>query len=276
MKNYFLWNYYYASVREPKIKYLEWNPQFTEIIKELKKNDFNVIDYKINLNDYKQFLKNAKYHLFPKYYLTNLKRGALYNKSVEHYLASKFLNLCENDIYIDVATCDSPAPEIYNDLYKCKVYRQDLIFPEGIRGNIIGGDACDMPLKDGFATKMALHCSFEHFERDSDMKFIKEANRVLKKGGKLCIVPLLLYQRYCIKSNCSFLTEKTDIFDNDAIVYCAKYFLVRFSRYYDISHLITRIKHNLKNLNLTIFVIQNEKEIHLSCNVKFVALFEKQ
>lgn len=44
-------------------------------------------------------------------------------------------------IYIDIANASCPTPEIYHKLYGCKVYRQDLVFPEGIHGNAIGGDA---------------------------------------------------------------------------------------------------------------------------------------
>jgi hypothetical protein len=74
------------------------------------------------------------------------------------------------------------------------VYRQDLSFPEGIVGNVIGGDTADMPVRDAFANKMALHCSFEHFENGSDIGFIREASRVLRNPGKLIIVPLYLFQ----------------------------------------------------------------------------------
>jgi len=46
--------------------------------------------------------------------------------------------------------------------------------PRGINGNNIGGDAGNMPVKDGFATKMALHDALQCFEKDSDIEFIKE------------------------------------------------------------------------------------------------------
>ena len=62
----------------------------------------------------------------------------------------------------------------------------------------IGGDAASLPVPDGFATKMALHCSLEHFESDSDIRFFQEAHRVLSPGGKLVVVPLYLTERYFI------------------------------------------------------------------------------
>jgi hypothetical protein len=38
----------------------------------------------------------------------------------------------------------------------------------------VGSDAAAMPLEDAFADRMALHCSFEHFE-GRDNRFVAEA-----------------------------------------------------------------------------------------------------
>jgi SAM-dependent methyltransferase len=177
-------------------------------------------------------------------------------------------------VYIDVASSNSPSAEIYHKLYGCKTYRQDLIFQRGICGNTIGGDACNMPIKDGFATKMALHCSFEHFEQDSDIRFIKEASRILQKGGKLCIVPLYLSDDHIILINPTNLPRGGLQFDSDAKLYCVKGWAPRHVRYYDVPHLITRIIENT-DLEPTVYVVQNEKEADTSCYVKFIAVFEK-
>ena len=79
---------------------------------------------------------------------------------------------------------------------------------KGISDNVIGGYvAANMPLEDGFATKMGLHCSFEHFEGDADMRFIGEASRVLETAVRLCIVPLHLFNTYAIQTDISVLPE---------------------------------------------------------------------
>ena len=127
-----------------------------------------------------------------------------------------------------------------------------------------------------FATKMALHCSFEHFEQDADIRFIKEASRVLTKGGKLCILPLYLFEKYIILTDPSMLPKGNMPFESDAILYCAKGFGNRHGRFYDVSHFIARVVNNLNDLKLTIYVVQNEKEVDPSCYVKFIALFEKE
>ena len=131
----------------------------------------------------------------------------------------------------------------------------------GIHGNTIGGDASSMPVEDNFCTKMALHCSFEHFEGNSDIKFIKEVNRVLRKGGKLCILPFYLFTKYAIQTDPIVLSKSSIDFEGDATLYCARRYANRHGRFYDISHLIERIRKNLKDLKLTFYIVQNEKEV---------------
>jgi SAM-dependent methyltransferase len=276
LKEQFLWNYYYAALREPKEKCgVPHDPKIqNEIVAELKASDFNVKDYRIDVSGYLAYIKNAQYNKYPAY-MNGGKAKNFVEKSLEHYLAAKFLNLNVSDVYIDIASSDSPAAEIYSKLYGLKFYKQDLLFCPGLHGNIIGGDASNIPLEDGFATKMGLHCSFEHFEQDSDVKFIKEASRVLRKGGRLCILPLYMFNKYAIQTDPVVLPKGRTHFESDAVLRCVKNWPIRHSRFYDVAHLISRIRNNLNNLEMCIYVIENEKEIDTSCYVKFVALFEK-
>lgn len=266
------WGKYYSRVREPKI--LGYVPHdrkdvVSVIAGALSGNGFNVVPYRVDVDDYRKYLKDAAYR--NDYYKENFPE-----KSLEHYVAAKLLELRDDDVYIDVANENSPTPDIYRKLYGCTVYRQDLAFPEGIRGNTIGGDAANMPLENEFASKLALHCSFEHFENDSDIRFVREAGRVLKRGGRLCIVPFYLADRYAIQTDPTVLPGNGLRFEDDATLYCAKGWRNRHGRFYDVPHLISRIRNNLGELNLTIYVLQNEKEVDPTCHLKFVGLFEKR
>jgi SAM-dependent methyltransferase len=277
VKETILWNYRYYSLREPKVK--SWVPHddpdiLNAITEELEANNFNIIDLEINITEYKQYMRNAEYHKVPDYYKARNAKNFI-EKSLEHYLAAKLLDLSKDDIYIDIASGNSPTSGIYQKLYGCKAYRQDLAFPKGIHGNTIGGDASNMPIEDDFCTKMALHCSFEHFEGNSDIKFIKEASRVLRKGGKLCILPFYLFTKYAIQTDPIVLPKSGINFEREATLYCARGYVNRHGRFYDIPHLIERIRKNLNNLRLTFYIVQNEKEVDASCYVKFIALFEK-
>ena len=284
VKNDLLWEYYFSTTREPKARWdaLRFNPKKEVIADQLKENRLRVDDFKIDLDEFHQYLEKAQYARFPNYYGggKGVFKRFLVEKSLEHYLAAKTLQISRNDVYVDVASSNSPAAEVYHKLFGCETYRQDIIFPRGIHGNTIGGNACNMPVTDGFATKMALHCSFEHFENDSDIRFIKEASRVLRKGGKLCIVPLYLGESYMVITNPVNLSRKERggegaLFDSDATLFCSKKDLdLRHNRFYDVSHFIARIIKN-SDLKSIIYVIRNEKEVDDTCYAKFIAIFEK-
>jgi len=273
-----LWDYYYRSVPGIKIEASVPHDKYEiqqEIIEELESSGYDIEPYRIDIADFRCYLERASYGDFPGYYHGG--RGGLFvEKSLEHYLATKFLDLSKDDTYIDVANAGSPVPEIYHELFGCTVYRQDLNFPQGVNNNVIGGDAAEMPVPDGFAGKMALHCSFEHFEQDSDIGFIREASRVLGTAGRLFIAPLYLFNEYAFQTDPIVLPRGSNLFDPQAVVYCARGYGNRHGRFYNVAQFTSRIRNNLGPLRLTIHVVQNEKEVDPRCYVKFVALLEKR
>lgn len=60
----------------------------------------------------------------------------------------------------------------------------------------VGGrlDALDLP--DGSVDCIACHHAFEHFRGDLDRRFLTEAMRVLRPGGRLAIVPLFVAETH--------------------------------------------------------------------------------
>ena len=150
IKQLLFWDYYYTKLHQPKVKspvpHDDYRAQ-EEIIRELRKNSFILSDYYINVADYKQYMNNAEYYGFSDYYGAG-KENKFIEKTLEHYLAAKFLDFSKDDVYIDIASENSPVTEIYHKLYGCKTYRQDLAFPKGLNGNVIGGEASNMPIED--------------------------------------------------------------------------------------------------------------------------------
>jgi SAM-dependent methyltransferase len=261
------------SIREPKSTgAIFYEPGAEHRIAERLKNlGRDVRPYEIDIADYHHYLAEAGYRdRFPDYYAFNRPE-----KSLEHYLAAKLLALSELDVYIDVASEHSPAPDIYRRLFGVKAYRQDLAYPHGIHGERIGGDAARIPVPDGFATKMALHCSFEHFEGDRDIGFVREAERVLRAGGAVCVVPLYLAEEYAIQTDPELSVPAAVAFEEDAVVHCARSWGDRHGRFYDPEHLASRVLDNAGTMSVEIYRITNAEQIDRSCYVRFAMVLRK-
>jgi SAM-dependent methyltransferase len=147
--------------------------------------------------DYSSFLnweKETYGKEFPNYYNEHHLK-----KCLEHYLSFVLLDLNGSEVLMDIASAISKMPDIAKKHYGLtKVYRQDLLNEPGVNGELIGSNAAEIPLASESVDVMTLHNSFEHFEEDSDVGFIKEANRVLRPGGRVCIIPLFLSNRHYI------------------------------------------------------------------------------
>ncbi len=232
------------------------------------------VPFKIDRANFEAFRAAARYGLRP-YYEYGLQPNAI-EKYLEHYVSTQLLALekGQSHVYIDLAANDSPMTEIVTDLYGIRSFRQDITYPAGVRGNSIGGDACQLPLPDGFATRLTLHCSFEHFEGDRDVRFLREAMRILRPGGRLCILPLYLANAYHILTN-PLLDLSGLVFEADAAVHCGQDISVRYARYYDVPHLMSRIAANRGSLGMTLYEVTNAQDVHQDCDLRFSLLFQK-
>jgi len=168
-----------------------------KIRKEFIANGFEVMDYDIDKADFTQWLHEVK---FSKEYSKSY--GDFFTeKALEHYLSSKLLDLNENDVFVDVAAARSPWYDLAEKRYKCRSFAVDLHLSPKNDPRLIECNAIDTPFSDESTSKIALHCAYEMFENDADTNLIKEANRVLKPGGKMVIIPLYMAHFYHIQSS---------------------------------------------------------------------------
>jgi SAM-dependent methyltransferase len=177
---------------------------------------------------YQEYLLNADYAgRYPGYYVTNLSE-----KTLEHFICLTYLCPKFGQVLIDVASEHSPLPEIFERLSGCTSYGQDIMYPAGLYGRRIGGDACDMPVDSGFADMVCLTCSLEHFEGNSDTNLFRELYRVLKPGGRVIVVPFYLSDTYEIQTDPVVSVSAEVPFDPEATLYCAEGWGNRHSRFY--------------------------------------------
>jgi SAM-dependent methyltransferase len=269
----FLWERCYDQLREPKRRgaIAPSAREEEDIAAALAAKGLRVERMRLDATDFRRWLEHAG-----SVYEAYRYRGPCFvEKAAEHYLAARSLGLDASLTYLDVASAGSPAPDVYAALYGCRVLRQDLAYPPGVNDGCIGGDAGTLPLPEDSVDAMALHCSFEHFEGDSDSRFIRKAARVLRPGGKLCIVPLYLAPEYSVQTDPAVWPAAGIEFEPDAVVYCEREHGNRYGRFYSVEKLVERVAVPGQGLSLTVFMIENATELDPSCYVRFVALFEK-
>ncbi|HUI91338.1 MAG TPA: methyltransferase domain-containing protein [Chitinivibrionales bacterium] len=275
-KTNFLWQRRFNSLREPKVsaEIIDTPETYTRIISDLGAAGIPVKTVSIDKDEYERYCAAARYRRFPEY-LKGGRTPEFPKKSLEHFLAAKLLGLNAHDRYIDVANNNSPVPEMYSELYGCTSYRQDLAFESALTDHVIGGNADNMPVANDFASAMALHCSFEHFEGGSDTGFIREAQRVLSPGGRVVIVPLYLFTHYAVITDPSVLPKEGIFFEPDATLHCLKGYGNRHGRIYDVPHFVNRIYHHRGQMNMQLFYFENTMDIDPSGCVRFAALLQK-
>ena len=162
-------------------------------------------------------------------------------KCLEHYLSFTLLGLHSRDTFVDVAAARSPFAEVLHRRVGLTAYRLDLSFRKGIHGRDIGADAGDTGLPDGFASALALHCAFECFMGDADVRFVAEAARILRPGGRYAIAPLYVDETYTIATS-PYCRQEGLVFDPGARkVWRDDAYHVPFSRHYSPQSLIDRI-----------------------------------
>lgn len=121
-------------------------------------------------------------------------------KCLEHYVTDELLQLHRGAVYLDVGAKNSPWAAILRDR-GIQAYRLDRDYPAGVRGFDIGADACATGLPDAYADAISLQCAYNCFAGDADVRFLGEAARLLKPGGRCVISPLCLDEtHFCTRS----------------------------------------------------------------------------
>ena len=165
--------------------------------------------YKLNEENYFEWFHRVNYTAnYPQYCQEFGGETILHTKALQHYLSILLLDIQNSDTYIDIASSHSVCPDIIRKFHTTNIYRQDIQYKIGVHGELIGSNAENIPLLDNSIDKMALHCSFEHFENNADINFIKEAHRILKPNGKFVITPLYLSETAHILTSPSIWENK--------------------------------------------------------------------
>lgn len=226
-------------------------------------------DFAIDAARFARYEQRAEYAArYPAYYGVRMAE-----KHLEHFVTMELLGLSSTDVFIDIASEDSPVPDIFERLTGAATYWQDIQYEAGIHGRKIGGDACALPVADGFASAAALTCSLEHFEKDADMLLCDELARVLRPGGRLVIAPLYMFPEPVTQTDPVYSAQADVPFDDGVTIYCARDWRNRHGRFYSPETLKERVLSRLGNaFDCAVKAIGNHEQIDGHTYLRF-ALF---
>lgn len=169
-------------------------------------------------------------------------------KQIEFYVTYTLLDIKPNEVYMDVAG----GINTYIDKINCKKkYLQDIRISDNIKLQLgteidyIESDAGNIQLPDESVDKISVHHSFEHFQDNSDILFIKDVQRLLKKGGKCCMIPIFIARKFfevtaAINFSKKFSKRSKRIIDPTALV-SGGTSSGNYARFYDIQAFKERV-----------------------------------
>ena len=240
------------------------------VISELEKYKecYTKINKIVNMDNYCNFFREINYmSRFPKY--SHQYQRSLSRKVMEHFLSFEILKPKSDGIYIDVAAASSPVYIILREKYGVtESYRQDLNLSKSKDKYLIVSNACEIPLPSKNIDGITLHNSWEHFEGQDDINFLSESTRLLKPGGKLCILPLELSVRTEILTSPLVWESKyprlkgVPFFDPNAFIYINEEKKQRQEKKYSVSHLANILKKFRGKLTFEIIHNQNLTDNH--------------
>jgi hypothetical protein len=143
---------------------------------------------------------------FPPGYHGGMQTGHWYEKIFEHYISYTLLGIDAygpGDAYLDVAAGGSPWVRMLRELRGIDAFAIDLAVRPHLRGlnYYREEDATRTSFGPASVRGISLHCAYEMFTGDSDMRAIPEFARILAPGGAVIIVPLYLHTHYCCYSS---------------------------------------------------------------------------
>lgn len=236
-------------------------PYYNSLRNRLNELKVRVEDIALDIQDFKKWLQ--AYPEICAMYANSA--DAQIEKCLEHYLSFTLLGLSSTDTFVDIAAAGSPFSDLLRRRLGLRAYRLDLSYPKGIHGYNIGADAGDTGLPEGFATAMALHCAYECFMGDADMRFIREASRILKPGGRYVILPLYLDKTYFVSTS-PYCNQKEVTIDSGATkLWRDDSYKIPFSRHYSPESFAERIYSLVpSNMSGTVYFLRNLPDVSKS------------
>ncbi|MCK4359521.1 MAG: hypothetical protein KAW92_12445 [Candidatus Cloacimonetes bacterium] len=252
-------------------------PDFDKITNDLSELGYQPISYYVDTTEFEEYLKIAKY---PDFYIEDIERrrkGRFRGKALEHFITLKIFNFKDNDIYIDIASSSSTFPDIARTFHNTITsYKLDFVYEKGINGDKIGADATATGLNDNLCDKISLHCAYEMFLNEDDIKLIPEMYRILKKDGLAIIIPLYLHNfGYICRNPAEPGKEKPVVAEGETLYWRTK---GNTHRKYSAQTLHKRVLTTAENIGFEtkLYIISNLDQITDQLDSPYFIVFRKK
>ncbi len=211
----------------------------------------------IHSNDYERWINQ----FFPSWY--DRYGHVRHKKLIEFYSTFRLLKTQASDVFMDAA---GGRNSYLKDLKCKKRFLQDIKISTDVKSRLgkdveyIEGDVGHLSLPSESVDKISCHHSFEHFQADSDILFIKEIQRLLRVDGKCAIIPIFFADLYLELTDIFSFKRKHDngsrfIIDPTATIpggrSCGNY-----ARIYDIKAFQERIINNVDTTKFKVIIVE--------------------
>lgn len=258
------------------------NPTESELARieaDLSGLSIAVADYAPPPDRFRQFQQEA---WFPEGYHGGLASGVWDEKLLEHWIAADLLDLerwVAEDIYVDVAACNSPWAKALRERIGLSAYAIDLA-PVGRAYTDLSyyrsEDATRTTFADGSVKGASLQCAYEMFLSEQDGLLIHELARILRPGGKAVILPLYMHTHYCAYSTPEYFGKGyADVNAKEYIrMDC---YGVPSSRKYDAQRLKERVLDSIRQAGLSyrLHALRNKAALGTGIYCHFILEIEK-
>lgn len=242
----------------------------------------NVKNIHISRAEFDEFDKRFDFEKVYDKHWTRYQRKICEYFTVDKILA--FSSRCDEPyVYIDAMASSSRWASDVNQKYGIKAYSVDINEPLNPTYCFVKADVTKMPFEDASIDAISVQSGVELLPGKTDIEFIKEAQRVLKPGGKCIILPLYLNSEFCNLYGRSYYKQKAVKDMGEVISYVRLDYDLPFTRLYDLNNLEKRLLATTDNRSCWyLYIIDADDSISLSDQrdsfiyLRYALVYEKE
>ena len=252
--------------------------QLQAIERGLREAGLNIESFDFRASELEHFRNRFP---FPEDYHGGIEGPVWHEKLFEHFVAYRLGRLRdfdpEQDVYVDVAACESPWAYLLRQAgYRAFAIDLDRSARYGHLSYYRRMDATRTLFAADSVRTISLQCAFEMFLGDADSRFVDECARILTPGGRAVIVPLYMHTHPCGYSAPAHFNR--GYADPGAKTYIRRNDLdTRFSRKYSVATLQSRILDRAREnqLGFHLYAVTDKDAAGPGVYCHFVLVLEK-